>query len=168
MSLRQWVLTALFVALVTVATMSFTMPVPATNGYINLGDTMIFVAALFLGPKAGFLAGGLGSALADLMLAPHWAPFTFVIKGLEGLLVALIAHKAYVQEKGFGRGLLAMAAGGAWMVCGYFMVETFLYGIGAALPGILGNGFQAAGSIVLATPVSLALKKVSLRWKTAN
>ena len=43
------------------------MPVPFTRGYIHLGDSMIFIAAILFGWRVGALAGGLGSALADVV-----------------------------------------------------------------------------------------------------
>ena len=66
---RRMVLGALLTAMVAVATMAFQVPIPATKGYINLGDTVIFIAALLLGPGYGALAGGVGSAMADLISA---------------------------------------------------------------------------------------------------
>ena len=59
---------------------------PANEGYINVGDAIIvFGALLFSGLVAG-LSSGLGSALADgLGGYAHWAPFTLIIKGVEGL-----------------------------------------------------------------------------------
>lgn len=58
---------AVFTALVTVATLAVRIPVPATGGYINVGDVMIFVAALSMGWLVGGIAGGLGSAIADMI-----------------------------------------------------------------------------------------------------
>ena len=43
MNLRRLVLTAMFAALVAVATMVINVPTIATRGFINVGDTMIFV-----------------------------------------------------------------------------------------------------------------------------
>ncbi|NLB91052.1 MAG: ECF transporter S component, partial [Clostridiales bacterium] len=53
-------------ALVLLFTYIFKIPVPATGGYVHLGDGIIFLAAALLGPYAAFI-GGIGSALADLM-----------------------------------------------------------------------------------------------------
>ncbi|MDX9762690.1 MAG: ECF transporter S component, partial [Desulfomonilia bacterium] len=65
MKIRDFALLALFIALVAVSTMIIRIPVPQTNGYMNLGDSMVLLAALFFGPVGGFIAGGIGSALAD-------------------------------------------------------------------------------------------------------
>src|SRR5438128_10130083 len=57
--------TAVFTALVFLSTYLFQIPIPATQGYFNLGDIMIFITALTFGPTVGGLAGGIGSALSD-------------------------------------------------------------------------------------------------------
>jgi uncharacterized membrane protein len=63
----------LLIALVAVSTMVIKIPTIATQGYIHLGDSMIFLAAIMFGKRKGAIAGGLGSAMADLLLAyTHW------------------------------------------------------------------------------------------------
>lgn len=47
-----------FAALVCIATIAFTVSVPATSGYFNIGETIIYVAALLFGPFVGAFAGG--------------------------------------------------------------------------------------------------------------
>jgi len=64
---REITLTALSAAFVTVATMLIRIPHPLTKGYINIGDAAVIAVAMVLGKRLGWLAGGLGSALADLL-----------------------------------------------------------------------------------------------------
>lgn len=64
---NKLVLTALMVCLVLLATYIIKIPSPFTQGYVHLGDTMIFLSVLLLGKKGGAAAAGLGSALADLL-----------------------------------------------------------------------------------------------------
>ena len=52
-------------ALICVATMVIKIPSPL-NGYINLGDCIVLLSGWLLSPVYGFMAAGLGSALADL------------------------------------------------------------------------------------------------------
>ncbi len=158
---QKMITAALLTALVALATMAFQVPVPATKGYINLGDTVIFIAALLLGPKYGAVAGGIGSALADL-LSPYavWAPFTLVIKGLEGFIVGYIFYKMFAARESVKAKAVSMMAGGLWMAVGYFGAGIILYGIPAALVELPGNMFQAAGSAVLALPVVEVLVRV--------
>ncbi|MGI6604597.1 MAG: ECF transporter S component [Firmicutes bacterium] len=161
--IHHFAFTALFTALVTIATSAFKLPVPATNGFINLGDTFIFAAALLWGPKSGFWAGSVGSSLADVLGGyPHWAPFTFFIKGVEGLVAGSVAHHRFKDSGATGPALLGMLLGGLVMAIGYFIAEIFLYGLPAALVELPGNGFQAIGSLIIALPLAMALKRLGL------
>jgi uncharacterized membrane protein len=82
---------AIFTAVVCVATMVFTIYVPATRGFFNIGETMIYTTALLFGPFIGAFAGGIGSMLADLLLGyPVYAPATLIIKALEGSIVGFL------------------------------------------------------------------------------
>ncbi len=145
------------IALVAAITLMVQVPIPQTKGYINLGDAMIMVMALLFGWKVGFLAGGLGSALADLIGGyAHWAPFTLLIKGVEGLLVGLIAFR----DKKPSTRLVACVIGGLEMVAGYFFVEVFLYGKGAALAEVPGNFFQAGVAAIVAPLFTLLLVRL--------
>jgi uncharacterized membrane protein len=81
-------------ALVCVATMSFTIYVPSTKGFFNIGETMVYITALLFGPLVGAFAGGAGSALADVLLGYYYyAPATLVIKALEGGIVGFLGRK---------------------------------------------------------------------------
>lgn len=42
------------IALTAVATMAVQIPIPATKGYLNLGDSVIMVLAVVFGPRFGF------------------------------------------------------------------------------------------------------------------
>lgn len=89
------VMTALMTALITVVTIIIPIPVPFTNGYIHLGDSMIFLAVIVLGWKYGAIAAAIGSALADILIGfVYWAPWTFVIKGGMALILGLIIYQS--------------------------------------------------------------------------
>ncbi len=87
--------TAIFTALVCAATMILSIYVPATHGFFNIGEGMIFLTAILFGPFAGGIAGGLGSALADLFLGfGYYAPATLFIKGCEGAIVGILKERS--------------------------------------------------------------------------
>ena len=87
-------MTALFAALACVATMSIRIPTPGTGGYIHPGDAIVILAGIILGPVYGMLAGGIGSALSDLIGGYFvYVPITLVIKGLVALVSGLIYQK---------------------------------------------------------------------------
>ena len=90
----QVALGAIFTALTTAATMGFSIYVPATKGYFNIGEVIVYTTAILLGPFIGAIAGGVGSMLADIILGYSiYAPGTLVIKGLEGFIVGFLASK---------------------------------------------------------------------------
>jgi uncharacterized membrane protein len=90
----QLALTALSTSLVCVATIIFSIYVPQTRGFFNLGETMVYAVALLFGPFVGSFAGGVGSMLSDVLLGYYqYAPATLVIKALEGGLVGFLGRK---------------------------------------------------------------------------
>jgi uncharacterized membrane protein len=53
----QTALISALAALTAVTTIMVRVPIPATNGYFNIGDVFIILAGLWLGPKAGLIVG---------------------------------------------------------------------------------------------------------------
>ncbi|MEM2537448.1 MAG: ECF transporter S component [Candidatus Bathyarchaeia archaeon] len=87
---------SVFTALVCLATISFTVYVPSTRGYFNIGETMVYTAAILFGPFIGAFAGGVGSMLADVLLGYYYyAPATLVIKAVEGFVVGFLSRRGY-------------------------------------------------------------------------
>jgi uncharacterized membrane protein len=157
--------TAVFTALVFLSTYLFQIPIPATQGYFNLGDIMIFISALTFGPIVGGFAGGVGSFLSDALGGfGSFAPFTLIIKGSEGFVAGLISRRS-VQRRTL---MLAWAAGSVIMVLGYFLAESFLIalffgsssatGIVAASGEVPFNILQVVGGGAVGIPVSIVLK----------
>jgi uncharacterized membrane protein len=161
---RKLSLGGLLIALVTVATMVIKVPVPATEGYIHLGDSMIYLTSILFGWKFGLLAGGVGSGLADLFSGyTHWVLPTLIIKGLEGLIIAKIAYKKKKETSLKMRDILAALAGGSWMVIGYYLggailTESFIVPLGS----ISWNIVQSIGGAVIAFPVIFAILKTGV------
>jgi len=100
----QLSITVVFTALVCVATISFTIYVPSTRGFFNIGETMVYTVALLFGPFVGAFAGGVGSMFADILLGYYYyAPATLVIKALEGGLVGFLSRRKPFFTKSFTR-----------------------------------------------------------------
>ena len=83
---------AVFTAFVFAATFSFAATT-STGGYFDVGEIMVYITALVMGPYVGAFAGGVGSMLSDALLAPQFAPGTLVIKGAHGFIVAYLAQR---------------------------------------------------------------------------
>ncbi|NCB39310.1 MAG: ECF transporter S component [Erysipelotrichia bacterium] len=116
---------AALTALTAAATLFIRVPIPATNGYFNIGDVFIILAGLWLGPTAGFIAGAVGSSIADAIGFPVYIPATFVIKGFEGFITGLIARNS--TSASLFRPSVAAFLGGSSVIWGYFIFEAFIY-----------------------------------------
>ena len=155
------VLSALFAAIICVATFIIQIPIVATGGYINLGDCFVLLGGILLGPVYGFLAAAIGSAIADILFGYFlYAPATFIIKGVMALLfgAAFYRRKAKISILNL---LLFGILSEAVMVLGYFLYECFVlsYGLGAAA-AIPGNTIQAVAGIFINTALVLVIKKI--------
>jgi uncharacterized membrane protein len=115
---------AVFSALAFVATRFIQIPILQTGGYLNFGEAIIYIAAIFFGPFVGGLVGAIGPALADIT-SPYaaFAPFTLLIKGIEGFIVGKISS---TNQKNMNK-LLGILIGGSVMIIGYYAVEIFVF-----------------------------------------
>ena len=85
---------AIYTAAIYVATVVLQVSTPATGGYFNLGETAIYTAAALSDPLTAGVAGGIGSALADLTTGyGYYAPGTFIIKFTEAFAVSFLILK---------------------------------------------------------------------------
>lgn len=159
--LRTLVAAALLTALCCVATMVIQVPSPM-NGYVNLGDCIVLLSGWLLGPWWGFAAGGLGSALADLLSGyAHYIPGTLIIKGLMAVMAAVIA--GHGTGHSLRRGLSAVVAE-IWMVAGYFVYACLLLGKGlSAAASVPGNLVQGTVGIAAAMALYLILEHSGAR-----
>lgn len=124
-------LVAAFATLAFAGTTVIRVPIPATGGYFNLGDTFVMVAALLYGPFVGAAVGAIGPAAADAVGFPQFILATAVVKGVEGFVVGWIGAR--------GRGgkwmVPALIAGIAVLVGGYYVFEAAIYPVmGKAVP----------------------------------
>lgn len=157
-SVQRLTMAALGTALVCICTRVFQFPIPL--GYAHLGNCMILLFAVYFDPWVGACAGGLGSALADLLSFPEWALPTLIIKSLMGAAAAVIAKKSG-ESASFKapRTFLAVLAAIVIMVAGYFVAGSVLYGsviTGATqIPGLVAEGVVG---IVLFYVIAAALE----------
>ncbi|MBV8842354.1 MAG: ECF transporter S component [Bryobacterales bacterium] len=161
-SLTQWALIAMLTGLAAFGTVLIRIPVPATTGYFNIGDVFVVWAGLWLGPLGGLIVGAIGPTIADAIGFPQFILATAVTKGLEGLIVGLLAYRS----KGVARKVIAAAVGSTMIVVGCFSFEAYIYpklgsgipffavtDLGAATVEILPNLVQA----VIGAAVGVAL-----------
>ena len=83
-------LIAIMTAIVAVFTLVIRIPSPI-GGYISLCDAAVTFASYAFGPVTGFIAGGLGTAFADLIGGyPQWALISFIVHGFEAFIIGLM------------------------------------------------------------------------------
>jgi len=106
--------TAFLIVLVFISTVIFSLYIPETRGFFNIGEAGVYIAAFIGGPVIGCIAGGVGSMLADIYLGYYWyAPATLVIKGTEGLIVGFLSKKLKLKGKiGYTLGFILVLIGG--------------------------------------------------------
>jgi len=138
----KWYHSVALIVLVMVSTLIVRIPLPG-KGYFNFGDAVVVFAGLYGGKKIGLLAGGIGSALADLIGFPLFAPITLVAKGLEGWLCGFAKAKRGFWHYFFPiMGVSAMVV--VYFIGSYLLPQIGLAGAIAELPANLlqaGLGF---------------------------
>lgn len=158
---KKLVLAAMLAALSCVATMVIKIPYP--QGYLNLGDAVVLLTGWLLSPLYGFLAAGVGSALADVFSGyVIYAPVTFAIKGVMACLMATAAHGFAKKMPSLLAVLLAAVLAEVLMVTGYLVFEGILYGFAAAVVNVPFNAIQGAAGIVLGSVLIKIFSKYNI------
>ena len=150
---------SMLAALVCVATMIIKIPSPL-KGYINLGDCVVLLSGWLLSPLYGFLAAGIGSALADVFSGYiAYAPATFVIKGLMAIIACFGFHLLHKRLGDFLSRILSGALSEIIMILGYFVFEGFLYGFVPSIVNIPANSVQGIAGLIIGTMLIKVFEK---------
>ena len=158
-AIRDLTVTGISIALVFVATLMINIRLPiGYGGLVHLGNVPLFLAAIIFGKRTGALAGAVGMGLFDLMGGwTLWAPATFLIVGLMGYVVGLIAEIKN-DMTGYVIGIVLACI---IKIAGYYVAEALIYGnwIQPVL-SIPGNLMQIGVAAVVVLPIAGMLKKV--------
>lgn len=164
--LKKITLSALLATLTFIMTRYFAIPT-AIGGSINIGDSIVLLSGLILGPAYGAITAATGSAFADLV-SPYaiYTPATFVIKALVAYTVAnLFRSLKNINLK--TNIIVSSIVAEIIMVLGYFVFEAFILDFGIIVAGyeILNNLVQAGSSIVIVSIMYISLSKSSILKK---
>ncbi len=155
---RYLCMAAIFTALVFV--MTAYLHIPINNGYVHVGDGMIYLAACLLPLPYALAVGAGGALLADCMTGfAVWAPASVIIKAATVLLFTEKNKKILCARN---RIMLLPAA----LICagGYYLYEVALYGNWIApLASIPGNLMQSAASSVFFIVPGIAFDKMNIK-----
>ena len=156
---KKMVTAALLAAFTCIATMIIKIPTP-TFGYIHLGDGLVLLCGIILGPGIGALAAG-------------------IIKALTACIAGLLFHKLRLNISSKANRSVRVVIGGivgeALMVLGYFLFEAGLAafasgsfssaalatGIASSAAGIPFNIVQGVVGIILCLILLPVLSKIN-------
>jgi uncharacterized membrane protein len=163
---------AILTALAAVFTYMVRIPIARTGGYLNLGDVIIYFTAFTFGPVSALVAGGLGTAITDLISGySQWAPISLLAHGLQGLVAGLIASIRWRGKAVTFNPFWVIAAvpATAVMAGGYLVAQILMLGPGAALFELPWNLLQNLIGLAGAIPLTIAVRKAyppvaELRW----
>ena len=153
-------LTAIFATLITIMTAYIChIPVPASGGYIHIGDSMIYLAASVLSKPYAMFAAAIGGAMADLLTAPMWAIPTFIIKAL--IVIPFTKKGTKILCK---KNIIATIIAYLISSTGYYLANKFLFGSGIAYLTSIGSSFiQSGGSAIVYILMASALDKANIK-----
>jgi uncharacterized membrane protein len=160
---KDMVYTALFAALVCVATFIIKVPLPVSGGYAHIGDGFIFLAVILIGKKKGARAGALGAALADIIGGySFYAVPTFIIKGVMALIMGTMIEKLSSSMK--YKWLAGAALGSLWQVFAYYVVGSLMVGnFLSTISEIPGNALQSLAGILVSAAFLAVFKHTPLK-----
>jgi len=151
---KEVALTAVLSAAYAAAIMLVIIPSP-TGGYTQIGDFVVFVAALLFGYRVGGAVGVIGAVVVDLFTGyPRWF-VSIPAHLLEGFVPGLAKNKPFALQ------VVACVIGGFLMATTYFLVNIYIKGLALAAVSYARDLFVQAGiSIILALIVVKIVKKV--------
>ena len=134
--------------------------IPTNNGYIHVGDGIIYLAACLLPWPYAMAVGACGAFLADCLTGfAIWAPGSVVIKALTALLFTI--KKESILNL---RNLLMLLPAAILCAGGYYLYESMIYGnFVAPLAGIPASFTQSAASSIVFVIAGLAMDKMKVK-----
>ena len=168
-SLLKITYTAIFTTMIVLATSVLKFSTGLGEGYIHLGDSVIYLAACLLPFPYCLIAGALGGALADIVSGfAIWSIPTMIIKMLNVLPFALIC-KRYKSNKILSKQTTLMTiVSGIVTILGYFIAECILYSVASATLSLIGNTIQAVASGIIFIVIAKPLDKINLKSKLSK
>ena len=136
--------------------------IPTNNGYIHVGDGLIYLAACLLPWPYAMAVGAGGALLADCLTGyAIWAPGSVVIKALTALLFSNKGKKIMSL-----RNALALLPAAVLCAVGYYLYEALIYrNYVTPLSGIPVSVTQSAASSNVFVVAGLAIDKMNIKSK---
>ncbi len=165
-SLFKITYTAIFTAVILLATSVIKFSTGLGKGYIHFGDSIIYLTACVLPFPYCLIAGALGGALADILSGfAVWSVPTAIIKMMNILPFALVCRKEKSGKILNKKTALMPVISGIITILGYSVAECILYSVASATLSIIGNTIQAVSSGILFYIIATALDKINFKSK---
>lgn len=168
-SLLNVTYTAIFTALILLATSVLKFSTGLGEGYIHLGDSIVYLTACILPFPYCIIAGALGGGLADILSGfAIWSIPTMLIKTLNVLPFAIVCKK-YKSTKILSKQAILMSViSGVITIAGYFITECILYSVASATLSLIGNTIQAVASGIIFVIIATTLDKINFKRRINN
>ena len=142
--------------------------IPWGAGYFHLGDAIIFISAIVLGPAAAAVTGGLGGLLSNLTSGhAAFAPFTVVIKAAMGLSFGFLYSLIKGKKNRYLAVILAGLAAVAILVFGYFIAYLVILDTAGAAAALM--PFDLTQGVIAVLITLLLVKRIEkIRDSTIN
>ncbi len=165
-SLLNITYTAIFTSLILLATSVIKFSTGLGEGYIHLGDSLIYITACLLPFPYCIIAGALGGGLADILSGfAIWSIPTMLIKTLNVLPFAITCKK-YKSNKILSKQTALMTVfSGIITIAGYFIAECILYSVASATLSLIGNTIQAVASGIIFVIIATTLHSIKSTLK---
>ena len=168
-SLLNITYTAIFTAIIILATSTIKFSTGLGEGYIHLGDSMIYLTACLLPFPYCIIAGALGGGLADILSGfAIWSIPTMLIKMLNVLPFAIVCKKLKTNKILCKQTVLMTVVSGVITILGYFVAECILYSVASATLSITGNTIQAVASGIIFMIIATTLDKINFKRRINN
>ena len=172
LTLQDIVYIGVLASMCAIAT-SIKIPV-GVGAMVHLGTAFMFTVAMTFGGLYAGLSAAIGSAFFDLLMGfSPYTPWSFVIKGIAGLIAGLIAHGLWPQEKfptdarpswSLFRTMIGCVAAALWTLAGYILAWWEVTGsLSVALANIPASLLTSAVGLIVAVILAPKLKKALRR-----
>lgn len=161
LKVKKLTIAAMLAAFIFLATTFLKIPIPlSNNGYIHIGDALIFLTASLISPFYALMAASIGATLADIVSGSSvWAPYTFVIKGLMAVLFTYKAN-SIINKRNIIMAFLASLIN----ITGYYFAEAIIAkNFLTPVASIPLNLIQFFGSLLFFVLLGIALDKVKIK-----
>ena len=163
---KNIVLTALFTAMICI-TIAFLFHIPTgfNGGYIHLGDTLIYLAAVLLPTPYAMVAAALGASLADILMGGMiWVIPTIIIKSLMVIFFTSKADNIICK-----RNIIAVFIAGFVGCFGYYLAGAIISGnFIAPLATLYLEFIQPLVSGIIFLVAGYSLDKIKIRDKISH